>query len=83
MRYYDPIIGIIQENSTQITRDYFNLKNSVAVACHKDGDFKTRILEKLGLIGDDKDKMSYKFNAVNKKAPYEINYNESVHALTL
>ena len=27
--------------------------------------------------------MSYKYNAVNKKAPYEINYNESSHAFAL
>ena len=59
------------------------MKNTVAIALHKDGDFKTKILEKLGFIGDDKGKMSYKFNAVNKKAPHEINYNESSHAFTL
>ena len=59
------------------------MKNTIAIAIHKDSDFKTRILEKLGFIGDDKEKMSYKFNAVNKKAPYEINYRESSHAFTL
>jgi hypothetical protein len=59
------------------------LKNTVAIAIHRDGDFKTKILEKLGFIGNEKEKMSYKYNAVNKKAPYEINYNESSHAFAL
>jgi len=35
------------------------------------------------LIGEEKDKLSYKWNAVNKKAPYEINHHETNHSLAL
>jgi len=35
------------------------------------------------LIGEEKDKLSYKWNAVNKKAPHEISHHETNHALAL
>jgi hypothetical protein len=35
------------------------------------------------LIGEEKNKLSYKFNAVNKKAPYEISHHDTNHALAL
>jgi hypothetical protein len=35
------------------------------------------------LIGEEKDKLSYKYNAVNKKAPYEINHHDTNHAIAL
>ena len=75
MRYYDPLLRIIIENLSEKTRDVLDVKNSVAYTVHYDVDFKTKILERFGLSGDTKDKLSYKFNVINKRAPYEINHN--------
>ena len=80
MRYYDPLLAIIQENVSEASKEHFNLKNNVAFTIHRESDFKTKFLEQLGLIGETKDKLSYKFNAVNKKAPYEISHHNTNHA---
>ena len=83
MRYYDPLLRIIIENLSEKTKDVLDVKNNVAYTVHYDIDFKTKILERFGLSGDAKDKLSYKFNVINKRAPYEINHNESIHILAL
>ena len=83
MRYYDPLLRIIIENLSEKTKDVLDVKNNVAYTVHYDIDFKTKILERFGLSGDTKDKLSYKFNVINKRAPYEINHNESIHILAL
>ena len=83
MRYYDPLLRIIIENLSEKTWDVLDIKNNVAYTVHYDIDFKTKILERFGLSGDTKDKLSYKFNVINKRAPYEINHNESTHTLAL
>ena len=75
MRYYDPLLRIIIENLSEKTKDVLDVKNNVAYTVHYDVDFKTKILERFGLSGDTKDKLSYKFNVINKRAPYEINHN--------
>ena len=75
MRYYDPLLRIIIENLSEKTKDVLDVKNNVAYTVHYDIDFKTKILERFGLSGDTKDKLSYKFNVINKRAPYEINHN--------
>ena len=74
MRYYDPLLRIIIENLSEKTKDVLDVKNNVAYTVHYDVDFKTKILERFGLSGDTKDKLSYKFNVINKRAPYEINH---------
>jgi hypothetical protein len=83
MRYYDPLLRIIIENLSEKTWDVLDVKNNVAYTVHYDVDFKTKILERFGLSGDTKGKLSYKFNVINKRAPYEINHNESIHILAL
>jgi hypothetical protein len=83
MRYYDPLLRIIIENLSEKTKDVLDVKNNVAYTVHYDIDFKTKILERFGLSGDTKGKLSYKFNVINKRAPYEINHNESIHILAL
>ena len=75
MRYYDPLLRIIIENLSEKTKDVLDVKNNVAYTVHYDVDFKTKILERFGLSGDTKDKLYYKFNVINKRAPYEINHN--------
>lgn len=40
MRFYDSIIGYIQENIKENKRELFDLKNSVAFAIHKHSDLK-------------------------------------------
>ncbi len=83
MRYYDPLLRIIIENLSEKCKDFLNVKNNVAYTVHYDLDLKTKILERFGLSGNTKDKMSYKFNVINKKAPYEINHNECIHTFAL
>ena len=61
MRYYDPLLRIIIENLSEKTKDVLDVKNNVAYTVHYDVDFKTKILERFGLSGDTKDKLSYKF----------------------
>lgn len=76
MRYYDSVIGYIQENINEETRQLFDLKNSVAFAIHKHSDFKIQLLESLGIIDNGKQKkLSFKHAAVNKKKKIEVNHH--------
>ena len=60
MRFYDPIIAIVQENISDELKEEFNLKNSVAFAVHRHSDFKQALLEKLGVVDNGKEKkLSY------------------------
>ena len=83
MRYYDPLLRIVIENLSEKSQDVLNVKNNVAYTVHYDLDLKSKILERFGLSGNSKDKMSYKFNVINKKAPYEINHHETADTIAL
>jgi hypothetical protein len=76
MRYYDPLIAIVQENVNDDQRDLFDLKNRIAYAIHRHVDLKQQILEKLVIIDNGKQgKLSFCCSALNKKSPFEINHN--------
>lgn len=83
MRYYDPLLRIVIENLSENNKDFLNQKNNVAFTIHNDLDLKKKLLERLGLGECSKDKLYYKFNSINKKAPHEINLHESIHTLAL
>ena len=57
MRYYDPLLAIVLENISDFSLDYYKVKNHVAFTIHKDGDFKTKILENIGLVGNKENKL--------------------------
>ena len=40
MRYYDPVIAIVQENINDEIRDLLDLKNNVALSIHRHSDLK-------------------------------------------
>ena len=65
IRYYDPIIAIIQENVTDEMRETLKFKNLVALAIHRRNDGTTNLLETLGF--NDGGKLSAKLEAINDK----------------
>lgn len=84
MRYYDPIIAIVQENISDELKEEFNLKNSVAFAIHRHTDLKQAMLEKLGVVDNGKEKkLSYQFSSIYKKNQHEVNHNTLVHTSAL
>jgi hypothetical protein len=84
MRYYDPIIALVQENITDELKEEFNLKNSVAFAIHRHTDLKQALLEKLGVVDNGKEKkLSYQFSSIYKKNQHEVNHNRLVHTSAL
>lgn len=50
MRYYDPIVAIIQENINDHTRERFNLKNLTAFGAHRSNDTMRGVYETLGIV---------------------------------
>ena len=49
-RFYDPILALIKEEASSITRHYFNLKNQLNVQRMKDdADLKLKIARLFGV----------------------------------
>lgn len=82
MRYYDPIIAIVQENVSEFSRDQFNLRNFVAYNVHTSEDFKRNLLAFIG-IGSGAGKLDQQLKAINARKQVGFNHNESPHTMRL
>ena len=55
-RYYDAIIPIVHETVSDIKKDNFACKQILAYRLHHGIDFKTKTMERLGIIETKKNK---------------------------
>jgi mannitol/fructose-specific phosphotransferase system IIA component len=82
--YYDPIIAIISENVSNTKREILSLKQRLAHKLHFEGDVKRSILLKTGIYtSKNKEPLTFKYTALNKKPPTGINHHNSEHAMSL
>ena len=51
-QYYDTIIALIQENTSNHKRDTLTLKQNLAYNLHYEGDFMNKLLTKVGIYKD-------------------------------
>lgn len=56
-----------------------------AFVIHRQGDFLRGIYETLGIVESEnaKEQLTFHHESVNKKAPYEIDHNQTSHAMAL
>lgn len=80
-RYYDPIIDIVQELIEGERREHFHERTMQNYKTFKQTDFKTVLMDKI--FGDKEDKLTFKYQIVNKKENNLIKHNESSHTLNL
>ena len=79
-RYYDPIIVMTQSRIKDEQKDFFKLRNKLERQIFRKIDTKTQFLERMGFMEtQDKklQKLTFKYEAVNKKMQKEINVHTS------
>lgn len=83
-RYYDPIIAIIQENFSEISKDHLTFKQLLAYQLHMNSDLKYKFLNLIGIISNnDKKKLIHKYQPINEKVEPGIDHYNSIHTRSL
>ena len=82
MRFYDPIIGMLQENISKEIKLKNKTKNIVAFMIHREHDTLLKIKEFVG-IEDKADKLIFEYAAINEKPELDIDHTKSYHSTGL
>ena len=81
MRYYDPILKIIQDKCSDQRRDLFLLENHYTLKQIQKDDFQLKVLVKLGFFNDNK--QTFKHSIINEKEMNQISPSKSTHGKSL
>ena len=86
LKYYDPILKIIQENCSDSKKDYFIQDNKYALLHLQEADTKKKFLKMIGVIDNNPIKskpLTFKHTVINKKEEHQIPPSKSKHAKSL